>query len=486
MAILTASLLIPSSSSSSPNPSPPEEGEVDIDQLRKQVEEVLEKNKVTEVRTWNQREQTCIFHAPFLDPQIDYPSWLPSWLKWLWRLWWYIRLPWQAGYPHQWFWDSCAHAIVLSHLDPELAQREIESLLYTQREDGFIPHMVWNEPRMHWVDRLLQWLYPSKHTSPYIQPPALAEAVEEIYKQTGDAEFVAQVLPQLEEYYRYLDRERNRTGDGLAEIIISYESGRDRSPEYDLVYSESNAKPTWRGPMLKLMIRHRLMGWDMDKIFASNRFRVKDLQFNCIYAQNLFALSRLCQIAGDEDAEFFRRKAKEVEESILSKMWDEETGLFYSLDSRNNEDKQLKVSTSSSLMPLILDNISESQVERLVEHLVNPEEFWTNYPIPAVPLSSSQEQPEGHIIWRGSQTWVCPNWYIAKGLRKQAQRFPEHSVEYNQIADELTLKTYELVQREGFCDYYHSETGTGSIANEFSWSTLVLDMVYDMEDREGE
>ncbi len=459
---------------------------IDLDWLQEQAREVLYSNEVAEERDWNGTSQTCVFHAPLLDPQPDRPSWLHPWLMWMWRLWWNIKLPGQAFYPHQWFWDSCAHAIVLSHIDVKLAEKEIESLLYAQRPDGFIPHMIWNKARMHWADRMMQWFYPSRHVSPYIQPPVLAEAVECLYKQGGNIEFVIRVLPRLKKYYLYLDIERSRSNDGLLEIIISYESGKDRSPEYDRVYGESSARPLWRGPMPKLMIRHRIRRWNLEKIFAANLFRVKDVHFNCIYARNLRALSRLCQAAGEEEeGQSFGEKSSQVEESILSKMYDQETGLFYSLDARHGRDEQIKVSTVSSLMPLILDSIEEAQAERLVrEHLVNPAEFWTRYPLPAVPVSSAEEV-KGHIIWRGLQTWIYPNWYIARGLRRQAQRFPQRTQDYNRIADELARRTYELVQKEGFCDFYHSQTGARGAGPKFGWSTLLLDMVYDLKADSG-
>jgi hypothetical protein len=456
---------------------------VDSTWLKEQIQKLLEKNRVREVRSWKGITRECIYHAPLLDPEIEYPRWLPSAFQGLWRLWWRVKLPWHPNYPHQWFWDSCAFAIVLSSLDIELAQKEIESLLYAQREDGFIPHMIWNSQKMHWVDRILQWLYRSRHTSPYLQPPALAEAVERILERSADIKTVLPLLPAVEKYYTYLDRERRRGEDGLVEIIISYESGKDRSPEYDPVYGSSNTAPVWRGPMLRLMIRHWRAGWNPQKIFAGNWFQVKDLLFNCVYAQNLLSLSRLCQAADRKrEAQIFHQRALQAEESILSKMYDPETGLFYSLDSRYGRDRLVKVNTVSSLMPLVLDTISQAQVERLVkEHLYNSREFWTEYPIPAEPLSSVTRDERKHIIWRGLQTWIYTNWYIARGLRKQAQRFPQHRQEYTQIADELTFRSYELVRREGFCDFYHAQTGQGSIARDFGWSALILDMVEDME-----
>ena len=34
-----------------------------------------------------------------------------------------------TGYPFQWFWDSCFHAIALLHIDPEPAKAELRKLM---------------------------------------------------------------------------------------------------------------------------------------------------------------------------------------------------------------------------------------------------------------------------------------------------------------------------------------------------------------------
>jgi N-acyl-D-aspartate/D-glutamate deacylase len=49
-------------------------------------------------------------------------------------------------YRHQWYWDSCFHAIVWRHFDPLRARVELRTLLRAGRLDGFIPHTVfWHD-----------------------------------------------------------------------------------------------------------------------------------------------------------------------------------------------------------------------------------------------------------------------------------------------------------------------------------------------------
>jgi hypothetical protein len=351
----------------------------------------------------------------------------------------------------------------------------MELLLCAQTVDGFIPHMIWNHERLHWLDKILKRAYPTNLGSPFLQPPALAEAVERIaseyvYGEIDNLNFLKWALPRLKKYYLYIHNNRIRGNDSLPEIIISYES-KDRSTEYDTIYGASNAGLAPMGPMSSLSHKYMIMGWDLDKIFASNRFRVKDTLFCCVYVQNLRALSRLCDMAGDDDGATFTTMADEVEQAIIKKMYDEKTGLFYSLDARNGKDEQLKINTISCLMPLMLDSIGKKQADILVNNwLLNPNEYWTAYPIPVEPISSKYHNM--HVIWRGHQTWVYTNWYIEKGLRKHG---------YNDVADELTRRTYMLIQKEGFREYYSAISGKGERAMDFGWSTLILDMAADMQ-----
>jgi hypothetical protein len=43
-------------------------------------------------------------------------------------------------YKHQWYWDSCLHAVAWPHLEPARAREELRTLLRAGRSDGFVPH----------------------------------------------------------------------------------------------------------------------------------------------------------------------------------------------------------------------------------------------------------------------------------------------------------------------------------------------------------
>ena len=433
-------------------------------ELEARVRAMMDENRVTVVRRWNGPDPAvCTYHAP---------SWeKPHLLH-------FITGAWEVHYPHQWFWDSCAHAVIMASLQPELAKAELRSLLYAQQPDGFIPHLIMHHGHRHSLGMALAHLGGSRYHSRYLQPPLLAEAVAHVFEHSHDKDFLREVLPRLAAYYSYIHSYRCPSGDGLAEIIISYESGMDLSPEYDGVYGRSLGQRFGRAPIIGLLLHHWRLKHDLKRILAGQRFRVKDLLFNCAYARNQSVLGDLLEAAGKGvEASVFRERARATEDAIMGKMYSPDTGLFHSLDSRFGWDTPVPVTTLATFMPLLLASIGKHAVERLIDHLSDAGAFWTRYPVPADPLSTAPTTSRGHVIWRGLQTWILPNWLIHTGLRLQAQRYPSLAPVLLGLAEPLARRSYELVDRHGFREYYHSQTGEPSGAQHFAWTGLVWDMV---------
>lgn len=137
-------------------------------------------------------------------------------------------VPSPTSYPYQWFWDSCFHAIILNHFNPEAAKKEIFSLLAKQFDNGMIPHMIYwqkssktNFPQIKWG---------KKGTSTITQPPMLAFAVWQTFQKDKDLKFVHAVYPHLYHFYRYLLTERDPHDKHLIGIMNPDESGEDNSP----------------------------------------------------------------------------------------------------------------------------------------------------------------------------------------------------------------------------------------------------------------
>jgi glycogen debranching enzyme len=101
---------------------------------------------------------------------------------------------------------------------------------------------------------------------------------------------------------------------------------------------------------------------------------------------------------------------------------------------------------------------------------LEPAEFWTRYPVPSVALDEPSFDPSfrSQAVWRGP-SWVNVNWYLYWGLLRH---------DYLDIASELANRTCEMVLRGGQREFFNPLTGEGLGANDFSWTSLVLDLLW--------
>ena len=372
-----------------------------------------------------------------------------------------------TGYPFQWFWDSCFHAIALIHLDLDQAKAELRTLMSGALPNGFIPHITfWEmEKQPYFLSRNIVGMV-GDHYSSTMQPPIIAYAVERVYQATGDDEFREAALPILPAFYRWLRQARDPDNDGLIAVIQPEEAGTDCSPKYDEALGL--AELSNRGfitALGKVYAAYESIRADDHAMLALDLFHFEDVLVNSIYA---FGMRSLARLLGDApEAAEFTREADRTREALLAKCWDDDTGAFFDLS--GVAETPVKMVTISSLMPLILDDLPRPIVERLVgQWLSSPTHFWTPYPVPSVPVSEPKFMPgnPGGFIWRGP-TWINTNWFLSHALQRHG---------YADLADTIVAKSRECIRISGFREYYHPYTAEGLGARDFGWSTLILDM----------
>lgn len=379
--------------------------------------------------------------------------------------------PSNAKYPFQWLWDSCFHAIALTHVDVTLARQEIVGLLQAAQPDGFIPHMIlWERER--YLEQIARYSIAmlNDYLTAISQPPVLAQAIERVYRTAPDDAFLATVLPKTKAYYRWWIKNRDPDLDHLIAIIQPDESGLDASPKYDaLLQMTTTDVAALRAAMKRIFAAYASLRHDSKALMASDVFNVEDVMVNSFYAQGLRALARLCRIADEtEDAGEFDGLANLVENAVVEKCYDPERGVFFDL--YGAKETPARVLTVTSLVPLILDHLPAEIARRMVnDHLLDPAEFWLPYPIPSVAANEPTFDPEAKtgLLWRGP-TWVNMNWAIVSGLRQHG---------FTEIADELARRSCEMVERGGWREYYSPYSAQGYGAPSFGWTTLILDFL---------
>jgi hypothetical protein len=343
-------------------------------------------------------------------------------------------------YRHQWYWDSCFHAIAWTHFDRRRARDELRTLVRAGRLDGFIPHTsFWDRPA-YWRRAPFygtHTVFGCSATST-IQTPLLALAWERVAQ--GDTGFI---------------------GDGLLTTIYPDESGLDDAPKYDGVFGwmrHDSPGHTW------LIERYRRLGYDARRIAERYDEHVEDVLVNVFYALSLRAMSRL----DDERGAEWAQRARHTETALLERCHDERTGLFYDLHGR--AERQIRVSTWSSLAPLALPALPEDVRRRIVEqHLLDERRYHAPCGIPSVAREEPSFKP-GFALWR---CWRGPSWVNTAWLLVPPMRELGYEPEAERIVDSLAL----AAARDGLREYYNPLSGRGLAARDFGMSALLADLL---------
>ena len=378
--------------------------------------------------------------------------------------------PSSGTYPFQWFWDSCFHAIALSHVDVARAESELTSLLANQHDDGFVSHVTfWQRERYEQMVDTYAIAYRTPWLSDSMQPPVLAEAVAAVADRgRGDA-FIAEVVDGVRRFTDWCDLARDPDGDGLIAALQPDETGLDHSPKFDAYLGiASEEHDDFTAAWHRVADPYDSAGRDLDAMFAGDGFIVEDVMVNTIYAENQRVLAHLLDRTGDSAAAVYRDRANRTVATLLERCWDPQRGLFFDL--AGLDEHWLTVDTVTSLFPLFLGDLDAAIVDRLVGHLRDPLRYDAAFPVPSVARSEPGYRPGtvgGTLVWRGP-TWINSNWYLVRGLLRHGR---------DHLALHIIDRSAALVERSGFREYYDPETGEGHGAVDFGWSALVLDML---------
>jgi glycogen debranching enzyme len=364
------------------------------------------------------------------------PSVLPSYEQQYHYAWWIMRVgllstryyttrevmtPSKTYYIGSWQWDNFFHALAYRHVDSRLAQDQLRILVDHQREDGMIPDAVHDEGTVTHLD------FPVE--ADVTKPPLLAWAVWKLYEYDHDREFLDEMYGPMVKWNDWWFDKNDLDGNGLCEYQHPFSSGLDDSPLWD------EGMPV-ESPDLNTYL--------------------------CLQQEALAKIAR--EIGQDDEAQLWSQRAETMADRLVRFEWDERKGIFWA----SHLGKRINVLTPFNLFPLITGRIPQKIMERLVAHILDPEEFWSRYPLPTVALNHPKFDP--FQMWRGP-TWANINYLMIEGLFRSG---------YPDLARKLRHLTLELLSgREDFFEYYHPLTGENppKAASIYGWSAaLFIDM----------
>ncbi|HVW67226.1 MAG TPA: hypothetical protein VHA78_05895 [Candidatus Peribacteraceae bacterium] len=385
--------------------------------------------------------------------------------------------PSRSKYPFQWFWDSCFHVFMLCSIgELQLAKRNLWSLFAMQEPNGFVGHMIfWKRVFPTTPSDVLQsrptFGQMRPHMSALIQPSFAAQALLRIADESKDTEYVQVMLPKIKRYLEWVMQNRDFDGDHLITIISPVESGMDFKPSYDEVLGYKGEGEPDRGLFLKAVrsdMRNFRNRYDLKRVKKARGFLVKDVTVNTAFALDLAAVAEICERIGDPDAQKWRDASAKVTHAIRTLMYDEKDAAFYDL--RGPDNHKLRVKTPTIFFPMILPGIPDEMCGKIVErHLHHSSAFAAPFPLPSCAMDERQfYAKDTWYLWRGP-TWIFNNWFLHRAFLERG---------FTEEADALLKTCHALIDIGGLREYYDPLTGEGEGEEHFTWSGLVMDMMW--------
>ena len=151
-----------------------------------------------------------------------------------------------------------------------------------------------------------------------------------------------------------------------------------------------------------------------------------------------------------------------VTEKKILKLYDKKKGSFFSKDLKNKKKIYVPSITNYFILFADLNNdlINKKLIKSLKNHNKNDKYFFSS-------IKPNHKSFEEKRYWRGP-IWVNCNWFIYKGLMNKDKSFSK----------KIKRKTIQMIEANGFHEYYTRKSAKPMGAKNFSWSAaLYLDLV---------
>ncbi len=258
-----------------------------------------------------------------------------------------------------------------------------------------------------------------------------------------DEVFLERAYRSLVVHARHCDRERDCEGSGLYDIV----NPRETCPEWSCRYPVGDEEAGTREKGHRL----RLKGVDA----TTWVYRLKE------------ALRLMAERLGkDEEAASWAEEAERIRLAMLKMMWDDTEEMFFDVDPRTM--RRTGVKAAACFYPYMTAIVDERHVAGLKRHLLNPEEFWTPFPVASLSRDDARFNPAGqregvrrHRPGNG-RVWPMINSLLVEALANVARNWDPA---LRQVVVELLNSSVRMMFRKGDVRYpsshehYHPLTG---------------------------
>ena len=296
--------------------------------------------------------------------------------------------------------------------DPNVGFGQLASMANAAYDDGRFPWYTTPETNQVHVDHL-------SHTGQSLLP----YAAWKFYQIHGSKDLMAQIYPALKKNMDWWIADRDPDGSGLFSIDNQLETGMD------------DLHRRWKTPVPR---------------------RYEAVDATCYAVMNLRAVANIADILGKTtDASYYRNYAQKSSLALETTCWDPTLERYRD---RNPDTGELSDYNSITIFyPLLAGVATRQNLGIINRYLLNPKEYWTTYPVPALSQSDPEFDPV-HRYWAGP-TWPATNSHVLQGFADSAKRLDRSYLP--EVAELLhRMERLQLQPRADFYEHYDPFTGT--------------------------
>lgn len=205
-----------------------------------------------------------------------------------------------------------------------------------------------------------------------------APAFNMYYLIGKDKDYLSMLYNCLQRFDDYLWATRDSDSDGCLESFCTYDTGEDNALRY-------GDAPCW---------------WTEEEAPVGYAFvPIASMDFMAYSYSARDTLAQIAAILEPRMEAVYRQKALAVQKKMREYLWDEKRGAFFDRDKHH---KKMDVLLHNTLRVMYWGGLTQEMADRFVkEHLLNPAEFWTPFPLPSVAANDRLFRNNPENDWSG-------------------------------------------------------------------------------------
>ncbi len=341
-------------------------------------------------------------------------------------------------------WDTFFAATLASVGDKDLAYANALEILREETAQGFVPNYA----------RAGGW-----KSSDRSEPPVGAITVLGLYNKFHDKWFLEDAYEPLLKWNRWWAAHRDVQG------YLAWGSDGDNQP----ANLDDDSRGTHQGAEFESGLDNSPMYDGTTYNAKTHLLEVADVGLMSMYVADCDALEEIAgRLGKTADAAELKERAARYR-ARLATMWDEKTGIFLNRDLHTGQ-SSMRLSPTN-FYPLMAHAATAAQAKTMVEkHLLNPDEFWGEWVIPAIARNDPAFKDQDY--WRG-RIWGPMNYLVYLGLAQNDDA--ESRRQFAQKSYNLFLK--EWTEKGHVHENYNAVLGTGDDVSSsdrfYHWGALL-------------